>query len=243
MAAAAHLDDQEPWKDQLKVARENVLIQAYISMISNQSGPAPDAKAYYDAHAQEFDTTQLSGILIRFTPAGSPAPAGATDPSKVRTEEQAKAKADQLEAKLKGGADFAALAKSDSDDPASAAKGGELGSYSLANNALSPDIKAVIANLKPGEISAPIKQGPGLYILKVTGHTTTSFDQAQADILRKIQGERGSEAIKKEFEKYSITVKDPEFFDDGTPAPHKIPSLASPAGTAPPASGPSPSNK
>ncbi|HWF46853.1 MAG TPA: hypothetical protein VG168_07605, partial [Bryobacteraceae bacterium] len=85
------------------------------------------------------------------------------------------------------------------------------------------------------------------YILKVTGHTKVPFDQAQADILRKFQTERSNDALKKEFDKYSITVKDPEFFDDGTPAPHKIPSLANPTSpstqAAPAAPGSSPSHK
>jgi hypothetical protein len=247
LADEAHLDQQEPWKEQLKIARENILIQAYITMISNQPGSAPDAKTYYDSHPEEFQTTELSGILLRFTPAGAPAPIGSTDRSKVRTEQQAKTKAEELVAKLKHGADFAALAKSESDDQASAAKGGDLGSYSLANNALSPDIKAAIGGLKPGEVSEPIKQGSGFYILKVTGHTKTPFEEAQQNILRKFQTERSNDALKKEFEKYAITVKDPEFFDDGTPAPHKIPSLANPTGPstqAPPAaSGSSPSHK
>ncbi|MGC2657162.1 MAG: peptidylprolyl isomerase [Bryobacteraceae bacterium] len=236
LADAAHLEDQEPWKDQLKIARENVLIQAYITMISNQPGVAPDAKGYYEAHPQEFESTQLSGILVRFLPAGSPPPAGATDPAKTRTEAQAKAKAEQLESKLKGGADFAALAKAESDDPNSAARGGELGSYNLANNGLSADIKAVITNLKPGEVSEPIKQGTGYYILKVTGSAKQTFDQAQPEILRKMQSSKSGEALKKEFEKYAITVKDPQFFDDGTPAAPKIPSLANPSGAAGPAS-------
>ncbi|HEX4231647.1 MAG TPA: peptidylprolyl isomerase [Bryobacteraceae bacterium] len=247
LANEAHLDQQEPWKEQLKIARENVLIQAYIQMISNQPGNAPDAKAYYDSHPEEFETTQLSGILLRFRPPGAPPPVGATDPSKVRTEEQAKAKADELVTKLKQGADFTAVAKSESDDPASAAKGGDLGSYNLANNALSPDIKAAIGTLKPGDVSEPIKQGAGFYILKVTGQSKVPFEEAQANILRKFQTERSNDALKKEFGKYAITVKDPEFFDDGTSAPHKIPSLANPAGpptqAAPAPTGSSPSHK
>lgn len=247
LADAAHLEDQEPWKEQLKVARENILTQAYIQMISNPAGTGPDAKAYYDAHPQEFESIQVSGILLRFNPPGAPAPVGTTDPSKTRTEQQAEAKAEDLVKQLKGGADFAELAKKESENPTSAARGGELGSFSLADNTLPADIKTIIGKLQPGEISEPVKQGPGFYILKVTGRTKKTFEEVQPEILRKFQNERSTSALNKEFEKYSITVKDPEFFDDGTPAQHKIPSLANPAShptqVAPPASGPSPSNK
>jgi parvulin-like peptidyl-prolyl isomerase len=247
LADEAHLDQQEPWKQQLKIARENVMTQAYITMISNQPGNAPDAKTYYDSHPEEFENTQLSGILLRFSPPGAPAPAAGAGHTKVRTEEQAKVKADDLVAKLKHGADFAELAKSESDDQASAAKGGDLGSFNLTNNALSPNIKTAIGSLKPGEVSEPIKQGAGFYVLKVTGQTKVPFEEAQPNILRKFQTERSNDALKKEFQKYSITVKDPEFFDDGTPAAHKIPSLANPTGPstqAPPAApGSSPSHE
>ncbi|HEX4807780.1 MAG TPA: peptidylprolyl isomerase [Bryobacteraceae bacterium] len=239
MADEAHMDQQSPWKEQLEVARQNILTQAYISMISNQPGTAPDAKGYYDSHPQEFETIQVSGILIRFAPPGSPAPVGSTDPSKSRTEQQALAKASDLEAKLKGGADFAALAKSDSDNTASGARGGELGSFSLADNTLPADIKSAITTLQPGQVSEPIKQGAGFYILKVTGHTKKSFEEAQPAIIGKFQNDRNTAALNKEFEKYSITVKDPEFFNDGTTVPHNIPSLANPGQPASPsASGP-----
>ena len=77
-------------------------------------------QAYYEAHKQDFmqpEQIKLSEILIPTAP-------DATDAGIA----QAQAKAEGLEAQLKSGADFDALAKANSGGP-TAAQGGELGMY------------------------------------------------------------------------------------------------------------------
>lgn len=77
-----------------------------------------------------------------------------------------KAKADQLATALQGGADFAQLAKENSDDQLSSAQGGDVGFFTLDANDPSGVI-AVANQLQPGQVSAVIEGVDGFYIVKL----------------------------------------------------------------------------
>ena len=116
-------------------------------------------QAYYDAHKQEFaqpEQIKLSEILV-------PTPADANDAAVA----QAQAKAEGLEAQLKGGASFEELAKTNSGGP-TAAQGGDLGMYK--RGALAKVLEDQTFSLKAGEWTAPIRTRQGFVILKVTEH-------------------------------------------------------------------------
>jgi peptidyl-prolyl cis-trans isomerase SurA len=116
-------------------------------------------QAYYEAHKQEFqqpEQIKLSEILV-------PTAADSNEAAVA----QAQAKADGIEAKLKAGASFADLAKSDSGGP-TATQGGELGMYKRGT--LGQVLEDQTFNLKAGEWTAPIRTKQGFVILKVTEH-------------------------------------------------------------------------
>src|SRR6201996_9125163 len=108
-ASKMSLDQQSPWKEQLQMARANILTQAYLNKVANGApgSATEDPKQYYDSHAADFDQIKLSGIFIAFSPPGTPAASG--NGAANRTEEQARQKADDLEKKLKAGGDFGAI--------------------------------------------------------------------------------------------------------------------------------------
>jgi peptidyl-prolyl cis-trans isomerase C len=78
----------------------------------------------------------------------------------VETEDEAKA----ILAELKGGADFAELAKKKSKDPG-AADGGDLGYFT--KDQMVPEFAEVAFKLEKGQISDPIKTQFGWHIIKV----------------------------------------------------------------------------
>ncbi|MBX4201675.1 SurA N-terminal domain-containing protein [Candidatus Saccharibacteria bacterium] len=88
-------------------------------------------------------------------------------------------KAAAILAQAKSGADFAALAKQNSDDPATKGNGGDYGfSITKTNPNLPPEVITALFGLKVGEVSnvilsSPVlsNQGPSLQIVKVTGIT------------------------------------------------------------------------
>jgi peptidyl-prolyl cis-trans isomerase SurA len=85
----------------------------------------------------------------------------------TRTRAEAEALVERLEADLKAGKDFAALAYESSDDLATAGVGGDLGSYSETSPML-PQVRQALAHLKVGEISAPVDSPLGLHIVQRT---------------------------------------------------------------------------
>lgn len=237
-ASKMNLDKESPWKEQLELTRSEILAQAYLSKVANTTTGAAteDPKQYYDAHPADFDQIKLSGIFIGFSPPGTPASGNA---AANRTEEQARQKADELEKKLKAGGDFSGLARTDSDNPQLATKGGEIGTFTLGDAGLPADIKTAVTKLQAGQVSEPVRMPNGFFILKVDSRTKQSFEQARAGITQRLQNEKNQAAVKQEVDKYKIEVKDPDFFNASNTPARSTPSLQRPAGTPVPASPPS----
>jgi len=78
----------------------------------------------------------------------------------------AREKAAKLLAELKAGADFATVAKEHSDDPGSAARGGELGFFKRQGQMVEPFSNAAFA-LEKGQISDIVKTQFGYHLIKV----------------------------------------------------------------------------
>src|ERR1700674_3204255 len=76
-----------------------------------------------------------------------------------------KAQADAIEAQLKKGADFAALAAQYSQDKGSKTKGGDLGTFGPGQ--MVPAFQAAAFKLKPGQISDPVQTPFGWHVIKV----------------------------------------------------------------------------
>ncbi|MGV8960843.1 MAG: peptidyl-prolyl cis-trans isomerase [Stenotrophomonas sp.] len=97
------------------------------------------------------------------------------------SQKAAEAKAGTLAAEAKApGADFAALAKANSDDPGSKAEGGDLG-WVEKGVMVQPFEEALFA-MKPGEVSGPVKTEFGYHVLKlreVKGGEGKPFDEVR----------------------------------------------------------------
>jgi len=231
LAVQQHLDQQDPWKTQLDFYRENILAQAYITGLSNSTNPSSaDLKTYYDSHQPDFQEAKLSAIFVGFNPPGAPATAGAP----ARTEEQAKAKAEDLVKKIHGGANFTELAKSESDNKQSASKGGELGSFTA--DKLPKDISQAVFKLKPGEITDPIRENTGFYVLKLDSLNKKTFEQASGDIISTLKNEQLRKAMEDTNKQYQVQVQDPNFFNLGEANSAPTPTLERPVPGQPKAS-------
>jgi peptidyl-prolyl cis-trans isomerase SurA len=131
--------------------------------------------AYYNAHAQEFavpEQLHLSEILI-------PTPENATQ-AQI---DAAQAKAEAIAGKLRGGASFATLARSDSGGPTAAA-GGDLGDFK--RGALGDVLEKATFDLPVGANTDPIRTRQGYVILRVDSHQKAGVP-ALADIEPRVQ--------------------------------------------------------
>ncbi|HET8670864.1 MAG TPA: peptidylprolyl isomerase [Candidatus Saccharimonadales bacterium] len=77
--------------------------------------------------------------------------------------------AKDVHVRLQAGEDFAALARSNSDDPATKDNGGAYGlAIGRSDRNLPPQVIDVLFRLKPGEISGVVNTGTGLEVIKLT---------------------------------------------------------------------------
>ena len=141
-----------------------------------------EVKAYYDANPKEFESpeqVQASHILLKVD---------ASDPNEVKAAAQAKAA--ELLAQLKDGADFAELAQANSGCP-SAAKGGDLGLFGRSQ--MVPPFEEAAFSLQPGEMSDVVETQFGYHIIKVTDKKearTKMFEETKAEILDSLTNQK-----------------------------------------------------
>jgi peptidyl-prolyl cis-trans isomerase D len=116
-----------------------------------------DLRKRYDASREDFktgDEVHAQHILIKLDATATPA-----------QDVVARAKAAGLVARLRAGADFAALATANSDDPGSATRGGDLGFFS--RDQMVKEFADAAFSLGVGQISDPVKSSYGYHIIKV----------------------------------------------------------------------------
>ncbi|MBV8478290.1 MAG: peptidyl-prolyl cis-trans isomerase [Acidobacteriaceae bacterium] len=109
-----------------------------------------------------------------------------------------KAKAEDILKQLQRGGDFAAIAKKDSEDPGSAAKGGELGW--IVRGQTVPQFEKAAFSLKPGEMSGVIQTDYGFHILQVEDKQaahTQSFDEVKPQLVLEAQKQVAGDNFKK----------------------------------------------
>lgn len=115
-----------------------------------------EVKAWYDGHKKQFEQPEerrASHILIASEKLGR---------------DKAKARAEELLKEIrKNPASFAELAKKNSDDPGSAAKGGDLGYF--GQGMMVKSFEEATQALKEGEISGVVESDFGFHIIKLTG--------------------------------------------------------------------------
>src|SRR6266446_3653511 len=114
----------------------------------------------------------------------------AADVAKVKT------KADDLLKQIKGGADFAELARKNSEDPGSAVKGGDLG-WLVRGQTVKPFEDAAFS-LKPKEISNVVKTEYGYHIIQVMDHQQAhlrTFEEVAAPLADEVRKQRVSQMM------------------------------------------------
>jgi peptidyl-prolyl cis-trans isomerase SurA len=105
-----------------------------------------------------------------------------------------------LRDKLEAGADFAEVAKKESESPDSA-EGGSLGVMSLSD--LSPEIRDGIRALDSGEISRPISSSVGVHLFKVEEtYSGDDDDDSMKSLRNEVRKSISSQRIEKRLQEY-----------------------------------------
>ena len=205
-----------------------------------------DLKAYYDSHKSDFKVPEKrSYAILMLDPAAIGAQSPPSDaqlqseysqrrnefqvPERVKVrhilfkadasnDAQVKAKAEAVLKQIQGGADFAKLAKEDSQDPGSGAQGGELGwivraGTTSAGNYLQtvPEFEKASFALGVGQTSGLVKTTYGYHIIQVEAH-----EQAHLQPFDEVKGQ-----LVVDYEKRLASQKMQELSDKAIAALHK----------------------
>ena len=128
-----------------------------------------DVGNFYNSNRAMFNLAepQIHIAQILVTPGPDPNVRNLKN-SKAQNDREARAKIDDIEGRLSRGEDFAMLAQNYSEDPNTAANGGDMGLIPESNlERASPDLKRLVLSLQPGVPSKPIQTQYGYQILKV----------------------------------------------------------------------------
>jgi peptidyl-prolyl cis-trans isomerase C len=156
------VEDTDDFKKRLAFARNRLLMDSLLASEGKAATTDEAMKKVYDEASKQITGEQEVHARHILVP----------------TEEEAQ----EIEAELKKGADFAELAKKKSKDPG-ASDGGDLGFFT--KDQMVPEFSAVAFSLQPGQISDPVKTQFGWHIIKVEekrNRKAPDFDQVKGQI-------------------------------------------------------------
>ena len=172
--------------------RNNLSVRALLDkeVLNKITVDPTEVKKYYDTNQTQFDKgerVRASHILVKFDPHV------ATDKERA----DAKAKIEAIQKKLKNGADFAELAKKESDDTGSAVRGGDLGFFQ--RGAMVPPFEEAAFKAKPGEVTDIVESQFGYHIIKVFEKKSAGlvpFEEAKGEIETQLKRKKTNTAVR-----------------------------------------------
>lgn len=182
--------------EQVKI--EFLLLSA-TNLITGINVDDAEVKKFYDENADKFkgnEQRNASHILIGFGVNATP-----------EKKQEAKAKAEEILAEIKKNPkNFEALAIKNSQDPGSAVKGGDLGSF--GRGAMVKPFEDSAFSMKLNEVSGLVESEFGYHIIKVTGITggSSDFNTLKPQIKGDLMFKKAQEEFSKQAEGFSNMV-------------------------------------
>ena len=131
----------------------------------------------YQQSAGEHEVARAQHILIAV-------PQGASEAEAAEALEKAR----EVAERARGGEDFAVLAQELSDDPGSAARGGDLGEFERGQ--MVPEFEQAVFSQPIGEIGDPVRTQFGYHVIRVNERRTKSFEELRPELREQVLGEK-----------------------------------------------------
>jgi peptidyl-prolyl cis-trans isomerase C len=166
-----------------------------------------ESKAYYDNNLESFkkpEQVRASHILIKVDPEAEEA-----------KKAEARTKIESLQAKLKKGEDFGALAKEYSEGP-SGPKGGDLGFFGRGQ--MVKPFEEAAFSMKPGQVSGMVETRFGYHLIMVaerTPESTLSYEEVKDRLEQYLKQQKVQEAIAAYVETLQGKAKIERFVKEG----------------------------
>jgi peptidyl-prolyl cis-trans isomerase C len=162
--------------------RENLPVQEVQKRVAGEAEPSDEEIQNYYEKNKEAQFTTPEQRCVRH----------------ILFNKDQKEKAEDVKQQLENGGDFAKLAKENSQDPGSAAQGGDLGC--LGKGETVPEFEQAAFGAERGEIVGPVQTEFGYHILQVTdvkSEQTRSLQEVESQIRAQLASEKQSEAFNK----------------------------------------------
>jgi peptidylprolyl isomerase len=160
-ARAKKWDQQPAVMAQLDRGRDQLLAELYLQAVSKPPDAYPsdaEVQAAYEANKAAFEVPRQYRVAQIFIAV----PRGAAR----ELEENARRRLEEATRKLRQeGADFAAVARTDSDEREASRSGGE--SAWLAEEQMVPGIRSAVTSLRKGAVSDPLRLDDGWHLVKL----------------------------------------------------------------------------
>ncbi|MCU0248338.1 MAG: peptidyl-prolyl cis-trans isomerase, partial [Bryobacter sp.] len=206
LAEQEKMHEQEPHKWRLLYNRALYLAQARLNAQNGRRAiPLDEQKKYYDEHKGDFARARVRAVYLGF--------------NEKRGDAETEKLAADIANQARKGADFATLARTYSEDPESKKKDGEFPVIKPGDSSFPPAIKTAIFQLKPGQVSDPIRQPSGHWVFKLDDFVIPPYDEVKEDILLRVMDrdfQVWMEGVRKSIK---VELKDPSFFERKQDAP------------------------
>ncbi len=148
-----------------------------------------EAEAYAKTHQKEIRESYDKDLKTRWTQAAAVKVRAITVPlaptADKTAEDAARARIDAAYSEVKGGKDFAAVAKERSEDQTTKIQGGDLGFVSKGGSAYGKTLEEEAGKLKVGQLSGVFKDRGGFHFLKAE-ETRPEMNQPLTEVQNKI---------------------------------------------------------
>ena len=200
-------------KDAYKIPEQRVVSYILVDADALRSRVAitdPELEAYYQEHKDEFQQPEqvcASHILVKVR-------TNAQD-AEGHTDDEAHKIAAGLLARIKAGADLAALAKTASEDKGTAENGGDLGCFPRGR--MVQEFDNAVFSLGPGATSDLVKTAFGYHIIRVTSHQEESvppLSQVKERIRGSLMGQRLAELSDAKVEAVAMALRGGKSLDE-----------------------------
>ncbi len=194
-AAKAYYDANQREFQVSAQVRVEYLILSLDALMAGITANQDELKAFYEQNLARYsqdEQRQASHILIK------------SDANKANARTKAE---DVLKQAKSPGADFAALAKKYSEDPGSAAQGGDLGMF--GRGTMVKPFEDAAFKLKEGEISGIVESDFGFHIIKmgsIKGAKAKTFEEVRPEIEKEWKRQQAQKKYAESAEGFSNTV-------------------------------------
>lgn len=195
-AEAQKVEQRAEVRDAIERARREIVVSAFLKLVSEPAADFPSEAELQQAYRLNQERlVQPRQYRVAHIYLAVPAGAAATSEAARSQQTRAAQLARQLQAAPES---FADVARKQSDEKASAAKGGELGW--IAERQLAPEIRPVVAGLAKGQVSEPVFASGGWHVLRLLdtkAGETAPYEQVKAELrerLRQQQAQRTAAA-------------------------------------------------